>query len=374
MIDIRAIPAVVNLVILCIVSAVSAKAELTGLELSRQIARDATKPTESWPLPSAGPVALDNQTIVYIGEDLRNGGILGVGAGVREAARSIGWKVYFFDIGSRDEFRESVFSEAFSKRPDGIILGGMDGVANAVFLNRFEEAGIPVVGWHVAPFPGPVAGTPIQVNVTTDSLEVARTAAHYVIADSEGEAKVILFTDSRFAIALKKSSTMQEIIGACEKCTVLETLDIELDEVAQQVPQAVEKLLNKYGERWHYSLGINDLYFDYFVTPLVMNGYQPDGAPLSISAGDGSPSAFLRIQNDSYQKATVPEPLLFHGWQLIDELNRLLQKHPPSGYISPPHIVTKDNIWPKHDHLNLFDPENGYRNSYLRSWGKGSKQ
>jgi ribose transport system substrate-binding protein len=346
----------------------------TSLEFSRKITVEAQRPTENWPLPPAGPPGLVGKTIVYIGEDLRNGGILGVGSGVREAAAAMGWNIKIMDIGSREERRKDVFAEAFSVKPDGIILGGLDGQANAVYLTQFEKAGIPIAGWHVAPLPGPVEGTPIQINIATDSLEVARVAAHYVIADSQGAASVVIFTDDRYAIALKKSTTMAEVIGSCKECTVLETRNLALDTVAQHMPDATGDLLDKYGERWQYSLAVNDLYFDHAVASLVMRGCKADGPPYSISAGDGSPSAFLRIQNDSYQNATIPEPLLFHGWQLIDELNRLMQNQQPSGYITPPHIVSKKNIWSKMERLNLFDPKNNYRKHYLRNWGQESRQ
>jgi ribose transport system substrate-binding protein len=353
-----------------LLTATLANSRQTGIEQSRSIAEKATQPTNDWPLPPKGPAALAGKTIVYIGEDLRNAGILGVGTGVREAGAAIGWKVHFLDIGSKDSRRETIFKEALALKPNGLILGGMDGVANSGYLTEFRIAGIPIVGWHVAPFPGPVAGTPIQVNVTTDSLEVARVAAHFVIADSAGSAATVIFTDSRFAIALKKSETMAEVIRSCHGCSVLEVRDIALDKVTMEMPAATEALLKKYGSRWNYSLGINDLYFDHAIPALVLNGQAPDGPPFSISAGDGSPSAFLRIQNNSYQKATVPEPLLFHGWQLIDEMNRLLSGQGPSSYVTPPHIVTQANIWPGTDRINLFDPENGYREFYLHNWGR----
>jgi hypothetical protein len=32
--------------------------------------------------------------------------------------------------------------------------------------------------------------------------------------------------------------------------------------------------------------------------------------------------------------------------------------------------VTQGNIWPGTDRINLFDPENGYREFYLHSWGR----
>ena len=354
--------------------AFSTQAANDGYEQSWKIANDATASTELWPLPPKGPMAFPGKKVVYIGEDLRNGGILGVGRGIREAAVAIGWRVLVLDIGTNDAKRASIFQTALDMKPDGVILGGLDGMANKQFLTPFKEADIPIVGWHTSPFPGQVGGTPIAVNITTDSLDVARAAAHYAIADSKGEASAVIFTDSRFKIALEKSTAMTEILRSCKACTLLEIQDLALDKAGQLMPDVATMLLNKYGEEWGYSLGINDLYFDHIITTLVMRGGSPCGKPYNISAGDGSPSAFLRIRNRSYQKATVSEPLIFHGWQLIDELNRLFHKLPPSGYITPPHIVTHENIGAKADGMIFFDPQNGYRNNYLNSWGRSIKK
>ncbi len=362
------------LITLYFIFAFSIQSANGGFEQSRKIADKATISTDLWPLPPHGPNALPNKKVIYIGEDLRNGGILGVGQGVNEAAAAIGWKVDVLDMGTNDSKRPAIFKKAFDMKPDGIILGGMDGMANTQFLTSFKEAHIPIVGWHTAPFPGPLKGTPIAVNITTDSLEVARAAAHFAIADSKGTASAVIFTDSRFEIALKKSNAMAEILRACKQCTVLEIQDIALDKAGRLMPDVTTMLLDKYGEKWEYALGINDLYFDHAIMSLVMKGCSPNGKPFNISAGDGSPSAFLRIQNASYQSATVPEPLIFHGWQLIDELNRLLHGLPPSGYITPPHIVTRKNIWPKAEIVKIFDPQNGYRNNYLDSWKKAAKK
>ncbi len=336
--------------------------------LSGRISEAALTPTQNWPLPPSGPPGLRDKTIVYIGEDLRNAGILGVGAGVREAAQSMGWQVRFFDMGTNDGRREAVFQRAFELRPDGVILGGGDALANAPFLKPFDNAGIPVIGWHVAPLPGPVDNTSIQLNVATDSIEVAKVAAHYVIAESRGGAGVVIFTDSRFAIAMKKADVMAEIIRDCKGCRLLEIVDLSLDRAGALMPGTTERLLAEHGESWQYSLAINDLYYDHAVAALVMNARKPDGPPANISAGDGSPSAFLRIRHASYQKATVPEPLIFHGWQLVDELNRILQGKPPSGFSTPPAVLTGENIRPRGDKIDLFDPENGYRDAYRKIW------
>lgn len=355
-------------VVSIVITHIPARADLA---LSREIAQTAMGDTKDWPLPPAGPVAAPNKVIVYIAENLRNSGVLGVGTGVCEAAKVIGWQCRVFDIGSLDAKREAVFSEVFALNPDGVILGGLDGYASLRFLERFKDAEIPIVGWHVAPLPGPMDDTPIAVNITTDATEVAKVAAHYVISDSDGSASVIIFTDSQFSIARKKSDIMSEIIQGCEGCKLLEVLDIDLERVNAQMPEIITALIGKYGDEWTYSLSINDLYYDSSITSLVLAGNAPYGPPFNISAGDGSPSAFLRIRSNSYQKASVPEPLLFQGWQLVDELNRLFRKEQLSGYVNPPHIVTKENIWKKEDELNLFDIDNNYRDHYTRSWKAG---
>jgi len=331
------------------------------------ITKTALQPTQNWPLPPPGPPGLENKTIAYIGEDLRNAGILGVGAGVSEAARRMGWAVRFLDIGSGEGQRKTVFRQVLALRPDGIILGGVDAVKNLPFLSPLGIAGIPVIGWHVAPDPGPVPGTPVRLNIATDSVEVARAAAHYVVDDSGGRAGVVIFTDSRFAIARKKAATMAKIIRSCKGCQLLEMVDTPLDRTAATMPETTRRLLREYGSRWQYSLAINDLYFDHAVATLVMKGRPPEGPPTNISAGDGSPSALLRVRYKSYQRATVPEPLIFHGWQLVDELNRILQDKTPSGYKTLPSILTRQTLGSRGNGI-VLDPANGYRKAYLNIW------
>lgn len=347
---------------------VGGQAKEECLQLARKVSSQLTKPVIEWNGPLDGPAAQAGKTVVYIAEDLRNGGILAVGEGIRQAVRVIGWQVHFFDIGTKDEKRAEVFAKALAMKPDGIILGGGDAISNKDFLVPFQERGIPVVSWHAAPFPGPVAGTPVAVNITSNSLEVARAAAHYVLAEAKDKAGIVIFTDSRFAIARKKSDAMAEIIRACKECTLLSVEDVSLAETSSRMPQVTRELLERFGTRWTHSLGINDLYFDHSVATLIMMGHLPTGPPFNISAGDGSSSAFLRISNNSYQKATVPEPLLFHGWQLIDELNRLFAGEGPSGYVIPPHIVTVDNIEQSITKEYLYDPNNGYRDIYRCIW------
>jgi ribose transport system substrate-binding protein len=53
----------------------------------------------------------------------------------------------------------------------------------------------------------------------------------------------------------------------------------------------------------------------------------------------------------------------------VDEMNRAFAGQPPSGYVTPVHLVTADNIQFDGGPNNIFDPDNGYRDQYKRIWG-----
>ena len=75
------------------------------------------------------------------------------------------------------------------------------------------------------------------------------------------------------------------------------------------------------------------------------------------------------MRSGNYQIGTVAEPLHEAGWQLIDELNRALAGQPPSGYVAPAHLVTKDNIRFDGGPKNIYNPDNNYQRHYQAVWG-----
>ena len=190
------------------------------------------------------------------------------------------------------------------------------------------------------------------MNVTTDPLEVARLTAMAAVAQSNGQAGVVILTDSKYSIAMAKAKAMENVIRACRECTLLEVRDVAISESGEKMPAITKELLQRYGKRWTHTLAINDIYFDYSIA----------------SAGDGSASAFLRIQAKTYQTVTVAEPLNLHGWQVMDELNRLFAGQPVSGFVAPIHLVNADNIAFDGGKKFQYDPDNGYRDIYRHQW------
>lgn len=334
---------------------------------ARRIVDAAAQPAAPWSGPRAGPRAQTGKHMAVVAEDLRNGGILGVVDGVLQAASVMGWSVKIFDADGTPELRVKMLSNALASHPDGLILVGGDAHALLPGLQPFGKRRIPVVGWHVAAKAGPVPGTPVAMNVSTDPLEVARVTALAAIVQSGGHAGVVIFTDSNFQVAQDKADEMAAVVRECEGCALLGVRDIAISRSEALMPEATRALLARYGKRWTYTLTINDIYFDYAV-PVLTEAGVPNARMAMLSAGDGSESAFLRIRNGTFQTATVAEPLNLHGWQLIDEMNRLIAGEPVTGYVFPVHLVTAANVRADGGDRLLYDPANGYRDIYRQIW------
>ena len=91
---------------------------------------------------------------------------------------------------------------------------------------------------------------------------------------------------------------------------------------------------------------------------------------VKLVAADGNRSAYDRIRKGGqYQLVTVSEPIEMQAYQAIDELNRAFHGEPPSGFVQPPFLVTKENIDAEGGDKNTFIPSNDYKKHYLEIWG-----
>ena len=334
---------------------------------ARRVIESASSRSPAWTGPTSGPSAAPGKSIAVLAEDLRNGGVLGVAQGIREAAREIGWKVRILDAGGTAAGRSRAVADALASRPDGLVICGSDAHELEPTLRRANPRLPPMVGWHAGPSPGAIAGTSVAMNVSTDPIAVARTTALAAVAQSGGKAGVVVLTDSRFAIATTKAQAMADIIRQCSGCTLLEVRDVAISESATRMPAVTRELLAAHGPRWTHALAINDIYFDYAV-PVLIEAAVPNRAISLLSAGDGSAAAFMRIRAGTYQTGTVAEPLNMQGWQVVDELNRLFAGQPVSGFVAPVHLVFGENVASDGGSRFVYDPGNGYRDNYLRIW------
>lgn len=328
-----------------------------------------SRPNPPWDGPTTGPSAQRGKSVIYVSAGQDNGGARGVGQGAAEAAKVIGWNFRLIDGQGTASGRRNALLQAASLKPDGIILGTIDALEQADVIREIAAKGIKMVGWHALGKPGPDRNLPIFTNLATEPKDVGKAAAMYAVADSNGKAGVVLFNDPIYAIANVKTNAMIDVFRTCAGCRVLMVDTTPLKDTATAMPQRTAWLLQRFGKKWTYSLAVNDLWLDAMPPTFIAAAIPGNGYPRSISAGDGSVSAFERIRKNRYQIGTVAEPLRLHGWQAIDELNRAFAGQKDSGYSAPVHLVTPANIKFDGGRHNEYDPDNGYRDRYRKIWG-----
>jgi ribose transport system substrate-binding protein len=331
---------------------------------SKKLVADDLAASTGFTPKSTGPKAQDpGATIAYVAADGTNGGITTVESGVQEAATEIGWKVDVFDGLATAAGNTNAIDQAIAAKPVAIILGGVDPTQEASAIATATSAGIPVVGWHAGTTAGP--GNGLFTNVTTNPLAVSQIAAAYAVANSNGKAKVVIFTDSEYAIAVEKAKAMEAYVKACSGCTVLNYEDSPIATASTRMPGIVSQLLQAHKSNF-YMLAINGAYFDGSEPALRSASQKPSGPPYEIAAGDGSASELQRIRTAQYQTATVADPLILEGWDAVDEVNRALAKASWSGFVPAPGLITKANV----PSGTTFDPTSGYKSVYEKVWGK----
>ena len=83
--------------VLAIVTMASSVAMADAVSDAKAVVDEYSKPNAPWTGPTTGPKAEAGKSIVYVSTDQRNGGALGAGEGVKEAAEKIGWKFTLID-------------------------------------------------------------------------------------------------------------------------------------------------------------------------------------------------------------------------------------------------------------------------------------
>ncbi len=317
-----------------------------------------------WEGPTSGPKLQSKKRIVFIVGNM-NSVVADLYKGTKEAAAVAGWEVLLIDCRGACYQGAPVINQAIAMRPDGIILAGVDATTQAKGFEKAIEKKIPVVGWHALSKPGPVEG--LFTDVGNNPKEAAQIAALYGVTEASSHMGMVILTDNSTPYLAAKSAELTEMIKQCESCRLLSIEELPLTDAVTKLQATADDLVKRFGSKWTHVLAVDDLYFDLFEKPAIAKiiaGNKLKG----ISAGDGSTTAYQRLNANVLQIGTVPEPANLEGWQLIDEMNRAFSGVAPSGYVMPVHFVSGENVAFDGGHGNSFDPQNDYRNQYKKYW------
>jgi ribose transport system substrate-binding protein len=354
-----------------------ALASLVGASAaSAQSAQDATNavalatgPTDQWHGPTSGPAPVANQSVVCVEYLAQDSTAATWCKGTAEGAAKLGWQETTIDgRGSADGIR-SALQQAIALKPNGIVLASVDAQSNLGLLKDATDAGIKIVGIHSVAGPGPAPNVYLFTNITYDPVGQATLAADDAIADSHGNAQMIVVTDTQYAIARAKADAAQATIKACGTCKMLEYVSTPVGSANQNMPGLFTSWIQKYPDPFYVYTVSDAGFFDPGVPALRTGGIAPSGR-IALIGSDGSPAAYQRIKTGEYEIGTIPEPAGLQGWQAIDELNRALNGAAASGFVQPLHIITKDNVATDINADGIYEPKVDYRAEYAKIWGR----
>jgi ribose transport system substrate-binding protein len=323
-------------------------------------------PQTAWQGPTATPKPDPGKTIVYMSQDEQNDASARYGEAIKEAAAQLGWTVTVVDGRGTATGAIEATNQAIALKPDAIVIAS-DAAPLKDVLKEAAARGIVVVGVHAAALPGPQPDLSMFYNVQTDPRDIGKAQADWIIAHSDGKARVVVTTDCSAAIACTKATATKERLEQCEGCEVLEFNSSPFGEAQQRQPALVAAWVQNYGTPL-YITSVGDYIADFQAPALRAGGVDP--TQVILVSADGTKPAYQRIRaGNQYQLITIPEPIGMQGYQTVDEINRALHGEQPSNFQQTPYLVSPDNIHVEGGDQDTYEPSNGYRDHYLKLWG-----
>jgi ribose transport system substrate-binding protein len=324
-----------------------------------------TGPQNEWLGPTLAPKPQPGKKIVFLVSDQRLEIDHLYSVYFTDAAKALGWTVTVIDGKGMPSGWLTGMNEAVALKPDGIAVSAdVRGLQQPIRAGVAQ--GIKFVGLHAAGEPGPQPDLNLFTNIQGDPRQIGDAQGAWIIANSNGAGNVVIITHNEYSIAHMKSSATQDEIAKCTGCKVDEYSNTPAGEAPQRMPQLMTSWLQRFKPPF-YITTVGDADFDY-LAPVLRNG-RIEPTSVKLVGADGYKSAYERIRKGEYQAVTVPEPIEEQGYQAADELNRAFNGQPPSGFVQPPYLVTRENVDKEGGDKNSYFPTNGYKEKYKQIWG-----
>jgi ribose transport system substrate-binding protein len=323
-----------------------------------------------WTGPFTGPKAESGKTIVFVTHDMAAPVEAGIAKNLAAVAKLVGWTVKNIDGQNSLTEMSSGLNQAIALKPDAIVA---DAIPNALFptLIKARKQGIPVICSATAPTPGVWTKVGCDVNIFQDYGKLGAALADWVIVHSNGKMQGVILSDKTYSIVTAKTDGIKNQFKkmGCTGCKVLEYTQVPFADAAQRLPSLTTNWVQKYGTPL-YLLNPSD-FFSQIEIP-VLRSIKAKQGDVILTGMDGNPASYAAIRGgNGYQLMDIPLPLEYLGYQLVDNINRVINKAPISNPSTPIFVVDKTNIDKFGGKLGTFTPGNGYKKHFLELWKTG---
>ncbi|WP_432937380.1 sugar ABC transporter substrate-binding protein [Kribbella sp. CA-253562] len=317
----------------------------------------AKAPQTTWTGPTTPVTPPAGRRIVAITCGSQGYGCVQGARGVAAAGQVVGWDVSIVDGKGDPSVWNAAVTQAVTDRADGIVLAAINPALVQDGLAKAKAAGVPVVVQFIPELPG----AKVDAHVTTDHLAGGKTLADWVIADSGGQAKVLLLEEPAFPELVRRNDGIRaQLQASCPGCTIVSTTKFSIGTMVQQLPGLVTTALQSHPEITHILAP-----FDSSGT-FAAQGIRQAARKVALVSGEGDPDGLTRLRKgeQAADLATVPA---WAGWAAVDQLARLFTGAAVQPHVLPQRLFTADNVPAEQ---GSWRGDLDYAAQFSKLWGK----
>lgn len=256
----------------------------------------------------------------------------------KEAAKEMGWDLTIYDAKLSVDKMQDGIQQAIAARADGILLYAIDCAPVQAALKQAKAANIPTVAVEsldcdeFEESPGPALFTEkVKYNVGDFRDWVAglgKSQADWIIAQSEGKAKAIVFSQTDLQIAVGIYQAFRDRFAKCTTCETVEVIEFTSADMGPKLQQKAEQALVSHPDATAVAVTYDEIITAGVGSAILASGRNDE---LDVVAGGGFESNAALVRENRGQDAgfsTATSVLPWEAWALVDTMNRTLAGEP----------------------------------------------
>jgi ribose transport system substrate-binding protein len=312
-----------------------------------------------------------NKTIWLVAASLGSDYATRAVSAAQESAGKLGWKVHVFDAKYDPTQMLTGVQQAVVAKADGIVLLAIDcpTVKNAIV--QAKAADIPIVGIetkecapallsHVVTYTG-------HESFTDQTLDWGAAQAAWVIARTDGQAKIVMDTETDQWTTVLSSQGIRREVAKCAGCKVVGDATFVGTDLGPALQQKIEQALVQHPDA--------NAYIPAYDVVMTQSGgaqaLQASGRikSLAIGGGEGTAAAIDQIRKGTGEQACAGQSVEWEVYSAVDAMIRIFDKVDPNAVDTGNgvQVCDKDHNMPPEG--QPYTPPIDFRAAYLKLWG-----
>jgi ribose transport system substrate-binding protein len=298
--------------------------------------------------------------------------------GFEEAGAALGWDTTVFDGKFDPNGYQEGINRAIAAKADAVALYVVDCAAVQAPLRRAKKAGLLVVAGESADCDEAGEGEALFDGTSSwkqgDYNEAGRFGAEvqtsWVIKETKGAAKTILFHETDLQITRKQAEEAKRVLAKCQGCEIVQEVKFTAKDFGPALQQKAEQALLRNRDANSIIMPYDDVYLAGVGGAIRASGRKDDD--LAVVSGIGQVPAIDAAREGQALDAGYGWVVEAQAYQLMDVLNRLSNDQEPAK--ESPFSVglwDKSRLPPKGESWN---PAIDYPAEYKRIWAEAGGQ